>query len=118
MSEQLLHQILHKLDHIKSEQQSMKSDIQSMKSDILDLRETQELMRAQLQETDEIVRVILDRQGEIDAKLDALSLDVHKLQGELASIKLNGDRLEKIVEQLAARSFEQESQIRDIRLAK
>lgn len=132
MSEQLLHQILQKLDHIESEQQSlrsdmqsmksdmqsMKSDMQSMKSDILGLKETQGLMQTQLQETNEIVRAIRDRQEETDAKLDALSMDVHKLHGEVASIKLNQDRLEKIVEKLSVRSLEQESEIRDIRLAK
>lgn len=139
MSEQLLHQILQKLDHIESEQQSlrsdmqsmksdmqsmksdiqsMKSDMQSMKSDILGLKETQGLMQTQLQETNEIVRAIRNRQEETDAKLDALSMDVHKLHGEVASIKLNQDRLEKIVEKLSVRSLEQESEIRDIRLAK
>lgn len=100
MSEQLLHQILHKLDHIESEQQSMKSDIQSMKSDM-------QLMKSDIQSM-----------KETDAKLDALSMDVHKLHGEVASVKTKQERLEIIVEKLSARSLEQESEIRSIRLAK
>lgn len=34
MSEQLLHQILQKLDHIESEQASMRLDIQGVKSEM------------------------------------------------------------------------------------
>lgn len=84
MSEQLLHQILQKLDHIEAEQSSMKTDI-------LGLKETQELMQVQLGETNAIVRAIRDRQDETDAKLDALSMDVHKLHGELTSVKATHD---------------------------
>lgn len=75
-------------------------------------------MSTQLQETNEIVRAIRDRQEETDAKLDALSMDVHKLHGEVASVKTKQERLEIIVEKLSARSLEQESEIRSIRLAK
>ncbi|MEK0285313.1 hypothetical protein P5F76_01075, partial [Caldifermentibacillus hisashii] len=41
----------------------------------------------QLTETNQIVRAIRDRQDETDAKLDALSIDVHKLHGELNFVK-------------------------------
>ncbi|MDN4066414.1 hypothetical protein QYF50_00795 [Paenibacillus vini] len=132
MSEQLLHQILQKLDHIEAEQSSMKSDINSMKSDmnsmksdmqtmkadILGLKETQELMQVQLGETNAIVRAIRDRQDETDAKLDALSMDVHKLHGELTSVKATQDRHEKILDKLATRSIEQEADIHQLKLAR
>ncbi|GIP51579.1 hypothetical protein [Paenibacillus vini] len=125
MSEQLLHQILQKLDHIEAEQSSMKvdmnsmkSDMQTMKSDILGLKETQELMQVQLGETNAIVRAIRDRQDETDAKLDALSMDVHKLHGELTSVKATQDRHEKILDKLATRSIEQEADIHQLKLAK
>lgn len=125
MSEQLLHQILQKLDHIEAEQSSMKSDMNSMKSDmqtmkadILGLKETQELMQVQLGETNAIVRAIRDRQDETDAKLDALSMDVHKLHGELTSVKATQDRHEKILDKLATRSIEQEADIHQLKLAK
>lgn len=160
MSEQLLHQILQKLDHIEVEQASMKTDMQTMKtdmqtlktdmqnmktdmqnmksdmrtmksdieimksdmgtvkSDILDLKESQGLMQIQLNETNAIVRAIRDRQEETDAKLDALSMDVHKLHGEVASIKEGQERHEKILEKLSLRSIEQEADIRELKLAK
>lgn len=118
MSEQLLHQILQKLDHIEAEQSSMKSDMNSMKSDILGLKETQELMQLQLGETNAIVRAIRDRQDETDAKLDALGMDVHKLHGELTSVKATQDRHEKILDKLATRSIEQEADIHQLKLAK
>lgn len=153
MSEQLLHQILQKLDHIEVDQASlktdmqtmksdmqtmksgmqtmksgmqtmrsdmeiMKSDMQIMKSDILDLKESQGLMQIQLNETNAIVRAIRDRQEETDAKLDELSMDVHKLHGEIASIKEDQERHEKILEKLSLRSIEQEADIRELKLAK
>lgn len=146
MSEQLLHQILQKLDHIEVEQMSMKTEMQTMKtdmqtmksdmqtmksdieimksdmgtvkSDILDLKESQGLMQIQLNETNAIVRAIRDRQEETDAKLDALSIDVHKLHGEIASIKEDQERHEKILEKLSLRSIEQEADIRELKLAK
>ncbi|WP_435922743.1 hypothetical protein [Paenibacillus sp. DYY-L-2] len=146
MSEQLLHQILQKLDHIEVEQASMKTDMQTMKtdmqtmktdmqtmksdieimksdmgtvkSDILDLKESQGLMQIQLNETNVIVRAIRDRQEETDAKLDALSMDVHKLHGEVASIKEGQERHEKILEKLSLRSIEQEADIHELKLAK
>ncbi len=132
MSEQLLHQILQKLDHIEAEQTSMKSDMHTMKSDmqtmkldmqtmqadIFGLKETQELMQVQLGETNAIVRAIRDRQDETDAKLDALSMDVHKVHGELSSVKSTQDRHEKILDKLATRSIEQEADIHQLKLAK
>lgn len=132
MSEQLLHQILQKLDHIEVEQASMKTDMQTMKSDmeimktdmgtvksdILDLKESHGLMQIQLNETNALVRAIRDRQEETDAKLDALSMDVHKLHGEVASIKEGQERHEKILEKLSLRSIEQEADIHELKLAK
>ncbi|MEK4513111.1 hypothetical protein [Paenibacillus sp. FSL K6-2524] len=125
MSEQLLQQILQKLDNIeveqqsmKSDMQSMKSDMQSMKSDILSLKGTQGLMQIQLNETNTIVRAIRDRQDETDAKLDALSMDVHKLHGELIFLKEGQERHERILERLSLRSIEHEAEISGLRRAK
>ncbi|MEF2968052.1 hypothetical protein V3851_19670 [Paenibacillus sp. M1] len=138
MSEQLLHQILQKLDHIETEQYDMKSDIQSMKSDmqsmksemqsmgsemqsmksdIQGLKGTQGLMQTQLSETHAIVRAISDRQDVTDAKLDALSMDMNKRHGEQNSIREEQARHEKILEKLCLRSIEQETDISAIRRA-
>ena len=132
MSEQLLQQILQKLDRIENEQQAMKSDmgsmkselgsmkseLGSMKSELGSLKETQALMQSQLSETNAIVRAIRDRQEETDAKLDALSMDVHKLHGELTHLKEGQERHERILEKLSLRSIEQETDISALRRAK
>ncbi|WP_227011599.1 hypothetical protein [Paenibacillus lutimineralis] len=132
MSEQLLQQIIQKLDRIENEQQAMKSDmgsmkselgsmkseLGSMKSELGSLKETQALMQSQLSETNAIVRAIRDRQEETDAKLDALSMDVHKLHGELTHLKEGQERHERILEKLSLRSIEQETDISALRRAK
>lgn len=132
MSEQLLQQIIQKLDRIENEQQAMKSEIGSvkselgsvkselgsMKSELGSLREIQALMQSQLSETNAIVRAIRDRQEETDAKLDALSMDVHKLHGELTHLKEGQERHERILEKLSLRSIEQETDISALRRAK
>jgi len=125
MSEQLLQQIIQKLDRIENEQQAMKSEIGSvksevgsMKSELGSLRETQALMQSQLSETNVVVRAIRDRHEETDAKLDALSMDVHKLHGELTHLKEGQERHERILEKLSLRSIEQETDISALRRAK
>lgn len=139
MSEQLLREILQKVSNIEIEQGTMKSDIQSMKSemqtvksdmqtiksemqtmkaDIQSVKGTQELMQTQLDETNAIVRAIRDRQDETDAKLDALSMDVHKLRGDFVQLQESQERHEKVLEKLSLRSIEQETDISALRRAK
>ncbi|MFZ2462943.1 MAG: hypothetical protein WAW77_04830 [Caldibacillus thermoamylovorans] len=103
---------------IKDSQQSMQTEIKSMKSEIKDIKESQYLMQTQLNETNEIVRAIRHRQEETDAKLDALSMDVHKLHGEVLSLKDGQERQERILEKLSLRSIEQEAEIRDLKRIK
>lgn len=66
MSEQILKRILDELKEIKSEQAQMKS---------------------QLDENTQMTKAIYNRQEETDAKLESLTFNVHKLQGEVTSIK-------------------------------
>ncbi|MFD3259340.1 hypothetical protein ACE3MQ_12085 [Paenibacillus lentus] len=139
MSEQLLREILQKVSNIEIEQGSMKSDMQTMKSemkimqsdmktiksemqtmkaDVQSVKGTQELMQTQLNETNAIVRAIRDRQDETDAKLDALSMDVHKLRGDFVRLQEGQERHEKVLEKLSLRSIEQETDISALRRAK
>lgn len=94
MSDQILNQILEELQSLKSGQ-------------------------AELQE---ITRAIRDRQEGTDAKLEALSMDVHQLNGTAVSIKENlselkkgQERQDKVLESLAVRSLEQETDIRRLK---
>jgi len=103
---------------MKDSQQSMQTEIKSMKDEIKGMKESQYVMQTQLKETNEIVRAIKHRQEETDAKLDALSMDVHKLHGEVSSLKNGQERQERILESLSLRSIEQEADIRDLKRIK
>lgn len=136
MSEILLQQILSELKEVKTDIQGMKTDIQGMKTDIQvlktdvsSIKKEQQLMKIQLDENTQMIRAIYDRQEETDARQEALTMDVHKLHGEVASIKeeqiLHSDilkkladgqaRQEKILERLSVRSIEQEAEILAVR---
>lgn len=93
-----------KLDLIFNELQNINQRIQNIESG--------------QKELNQMVRVIHDRQEETDAKLESLTLDVHKVHGELSSLKQGQERQEKILETLALRSIEQESELREVKRAK
>ncbi|MBY0223481.1 MULTISPECIES: hypothetical protein [Sporosarcina] len=72
-------------------------------------------IKSQLSENTQLTKAIFDRQDEKDAHVEARTLDVHKLHGELASLKRGQERQDKILESLAMRSLEQETDLRDLR---
>ena len=152
MSEILLQQILSELKSVKTDVESMKADfqgmkadfqgmktdiegmktdIEGMKTDIKGIKQEQQLMKIQLDENTQMIRAIYDRQEETDARQEALTMDVHKLHGEVTAIKeeqaLYSDilqklaegqaRQEKILERLSVRSIEQEADILAVRRA-
>ncbi|WP_203246306.1 hypothetical protein [Sporosarcina beigongshangi] len=80
MSEQLLQQILGEFKEMRTEMQEFKTEMQGFKTE-------QQSMKAQLDENTQLTRAIFDRQEETDAKLENLTMDVHKLHGEVAEIK-------------------------------
>lgn len=129
MSEILLQQILSELKGMKTEIVGMKTDIEGIKTDIEGIKTEQQIMKVQLNENTQLIRAIYDRQEETDARQEALTMDMHKLHGEVASIKeeqsLHSDilqklaegqvRQEKILERLSVRSIEQEADILAVR---
>ena len=114
---------------MKIDIQGLKTDIQDMKTDIQDIKNEQQVMKSQLNENTEMIRAIYDRQEETDARQEALTMDFHKLHGEVASIKeeqtLHSEilkqladgqtRQERILERLSLRSIEQEAKLIDSR---
>lgn len=44
------------------------------------------LIKVQLNETNEIVRAIRDRQEETDAKIESMDMEIHKLHGSVAAL--------------------------------
>ncbi|WP_240375660.1 hypothetical protein [Bacillus piscicola] len=125
MSEALLQQILIEMKTmkddiavIKSEQTSMKDDIALIKSEQTSMKDDITLIKVQLNENTDLTRAIRDRQEETNAKLEALSMDTHQLHGDIVSLKANESRQDKILESLAARSLEQETDLRDLKRAR
>ena len=88
MNNELLQQILSEMKDLKNVQLEMKADMQVMKNE-------QKLMKVQLDEHTQLFRAVLDRQEETDAKLEALSMDVHKLHGK---VEENSKKLDALAE--------------------
>lgn len=59
-----------------------------------------DLILEQLKELNQIVFAIRDRQDESDAKLESLSMDVHKLNGTVNNLDQRVDKLDAKVERL------------------
>lgn len=85
---------------------------------LLQMLEELKNIKTQTNENTQLIKAIHDRQDETDAKLEGLSINVHKLHGELASIKEGQERQDKILESLALRSLEQETELRDLKRIK
>lgn len=62
----------------------------------MDEKKLAELIRSvikeELQETNQIIRALRDGQEELKAQMEGLSLDVHKLHGELAAVRQERQR--------------------------
>ena len=69
-------------------------------------------------EISQIVQAIHHQQEIADAKLEALTLDVHYIRGDLTSLKEGQERQDRILESLAMRSLEQETQLRELKRIK
>lgn len=108
MSEQLLKEILHEvkeLNHrignveneisnvkyelinVKGDLNDVKSELNDVKGDLNDVKSELSNIESQLNENTEITKAILHRLDETDAKLDHLTIDVHKLHGEVTQLK-------------------------------
>ena len=84
-----------------------------------------EILESCQKELHQIVRAIRDRQENTDAKLESISMDINKIHGEIVSIKetqqilIQGqERQDKILESLALRSLEQETELRELKRIK
>lgn len=103
---------------VKDEIQGVKDDVQGIKGEIQVVKKDLCQMKSQLHENTELTKAIHHRQEETDAKVKNLAMDVHKLRGELTSLKEGQARQDKILESLALRSLEQETDLRDLKRIK
>ncbi|WP_066322932.1 coiled-coil domain-containing protein [Anoxybacteroides amylolyticum] len=80
MSEQLLEKILHVVTDIQKELQDIREEQKA-------IREEQEALKNGQKELYDLVNALLHRQEETDAKLEALTMDVHHMRGEMTAMK-------------------------------
>ncbi|MEK3935032.1 hypothetical protein MKY41_06885 [Sporosarcina sp. FSL W7-1349] len=100
---------------LKSDVCTLKNDVETLKSDVGTLKSDIETLKSGQAELNDIVRVIRDRQDETDAKLESMHMDLHKVIGETAALKQGQERQDKILESLALRSLEQETELRHLK---
>ncbi|WP_050632163.1 hypothetical protein [Bacillus andreraoultii] len=70
----------------------MNNDLKPMLESIIQealkpIKEELKTIKTQLDENTQITKSILHRQNETDAKMDSISIDVHKVHGELTFVK-------------------------------
>ncbi len=94
--EQLLQQILENLNQLQTDFNENK---------------TQTVTKSDIDELQQIGHALRDGQEELKAQLDALSMSLNHLQGSQT-------RIEKVIETLALRSLEQETDLRDLKRIK
>ena len=117
-TEQMFKRLLKEIQSIQDDVQGVKDEIQGVKGEIQVVKKDLCQMKSQLHENTELTKAIHYRQEEIDAKVENLAMDVHKLRGELTSLKEGQARQDKILESLALRSLEQETDLRDLKRIK
>ncbi|GBF76268.1 hypothetical protein PA598K_04723 [Paenibacillus sp. 598K] len=68
-----------------------------------------DLILEQLQEINSIFSAVRNRVDETDAKMDSVSMDLHKVLGYVTALQDGQERHERLLERLALRSIEQET---------
>ena len=102
---------------LKIDVQTLKGDVQVLKTGFQKLESDVQNLQAGQSELYQLTRAIYDRQEETDARLEALTMDVHKATGDITSLKQVQARQEKIMSTLALRSLEQETDLRELKHA-
>lgn len=101
--EEILKQILSEVHSLKTGQQQLITEVSSLKSDVSDIK-------GQLTETNDIVKALLHRTEELDAKMDGLAINT-------ASKEAVAD-LDAKFEVLNARLFHQEAELYKLKAVK
>jgi len=100
-----------RLESVENRLESVENRLESVENRVGAVEKRQD-------ETYQIVRAIYSRQELTDAKLDALTIDVRRMQGDFVELKESQERQDRILESLAIRSFDQEAQLRDLKKIK
>lgn len=114
--------ILQKLDQMDERQQRFEDRLERLEERQQRFEERQnqfeqrlDILEAGQQDLLQLTKAIMHRQELADAKLEALTLDVHKIHGMMTAFQASQERQDKILEILSLRSLEQEGTIRDLR---
>lgn len=95
----------------------LKTDVEVLKTDMHKLKTDVQVLESGQGELHQLTRAIYDRQEETDARMESLTMDVHKATGSVTSLKQGQERHEKILGSLALRSLEQETDLRELKHA-
>lgn len=110
-----------KLDLILEKLESMDTRLDSMDTRLDSLEQFNQVFQVKLDALDELKQVVYalrHGQEETNAKLDGLTLDVARVQVDVVTLKESQDRQNKILESLALRSLEQETDLRELKRVK
>jgi len=72
---------------MKEEQRAMRDEQLAMKDEQITMGERLVLMQSQIEENTTLTKAIRDRQEETDAKLENLTFNMHKQQGDVTAIR-------------------------------
>ncbi|MBW7651824.1 hypothetical protein [Anoxybacillus sp. ST4] len=72
---------------IRQEQQAIRQEQQAIRQEQQAIREEQQALKNGQKELYDLMNALLHRQDETDAKLEALTMDVHHMRGEMAAMK-------------------------------
>lgn len=75
------------LQPIQVELQQLNNRVGSIETDLANVKSEVAHVKSQLDENTKLTRAIFDRQEESDARLENLSMDFHKMHGDVTSIK-------------------------------
>ena len=98
--------------------EKLMNEIQGVKEEVGGLKGELQNVKSQLDENTQLIKALYHRQEETDAKIENLSHDVHQIHQELTSFKEGQERQDKILESLAMRSLEQETELRELKRIK
>jgi len=72
---------------IREEQKAIREEQKTFREELKLIREEQEALKNGQKELYDLVNALLHRQEETDAKLESLTMDVHRMHGEITAMK-------------------------------
>lgn len=75
------------LQPIQVELQQLNNRVGNIEADLVNIKSEVAIIKTQLDENIQLTRAIFDRQEETDARLESMSMDFHKMHGDVTSVK-------------------------------